>query len=163
MRVQSVMFGFVVLNFANIAFSSDCMDENRPVMHPPIPRLVPARLQSISEYGPARSRPELRPVSPVIGLNGDERALFSAVEAGGFSVVRALLDNRVSPNCKDPARRHRTPLFFAGTKEMADLLVRYGADPAATDDDHHSPVLHMALSISPLEQLAAASARNGLR
>jgi general secretion pathway protein A len=123
------------------------------VAPPPPPRVAPRGARSASpEAGarppelrarvsePADAGPGSRPrpaSSPVGGAgSGPERARLRPAEAGETRAVRGLPDSRTSPGVRNP--RGRTSLMAAitrGDESMTELLLAWGVDVNARDDD----------------------------
>jgi ankyrin repeat protein len=73
-----------------------------------------------------------------------DEALLRAASANKYHVVRALLKAGASPNHIDETtQKKHTPLHYSALNhnpEMAALLVRYGADIEAKDDEGSTPI-----------------------
>jgi uncharacterized protein len=68
-------------------------------------------------------------------------ALHAAVAGGKLDIVRAVLEAGADPNAQQQAGFR--PMHEAGTKAnraLAELLLKYGADPSLTSDDGKSAI-----------------------
>ncbi len=87
-------------------------------------------------------------ISPYYSDDLAEQLYWASVGAGGDQEVLELLQRGVPPNSDYYTREHRghTPLYEAclyTNHRSAELLIKYGAIVAATDDDNWTP-LHWA-------------------
>ena len=89
---------------------------------------------------PAESKPEsltVKPANPAA-----DRALLEAAMNGNIASIKQHLDAGANVSTKDV--NDWTPLYNAGKKEIAELLISRGADVNATDKSGWTP-LHAAV------------------
>ena len=89
---------------------------------------------------PAESKPEsltVKPANPAA-----DRALLEAAMNGNIASIKQHLDAGANVSTKD--LNDWTPLYNAGKKEIAELLISRGADVNATDKSGWTP-LHAAV------------------
>jgi ankyrin repeat protein len=118
-------------------------------------------------FGAMRSNPEmLHNAETIVGLmldgapdeidqiaKGGQSALAQAIIKSDVQIVRLLLAHHANPNVRDRSMANATPLILsvreARSEQIAELLVKNGADINAKDDVGHSAAFYARQSRSP--------------
>jgi ankyrin repeat protein len=78
----------------------------------------------------------------LVGCGNPDGALIQATKDGNIEAVKQHLASGADMNATDMIGR--TPLHYAATKEITELLIANGADVNAKDDDLEFTPLHLA-------------------
>ena len=132
---------------------------------PPVATATPAEAQPSEPVAevpaqqpspPAESKPESQTVKPA--NPAADRALLEAAMNGNIASIKQHLDAGANVSTKDV--NDWTPLYNAGKKEIAELLISRGADVNATDKSGWTPLHAAAMGGKETVELLIANGAN---